>query len=91
MKKERLKVLLAAEVAAWADKSFGQLLTELDDVVAYGRDDPEEGFHQFEIMLLERNDEYVHVGVSIDDGSFRRSVSPMTRSFIVHRDGRVEI
>jgi hypothetical protein len=48
-------------------------------------------YHQFEVQMIEHQPDYVHVVVSIDDGSFLRSISPMTRSFIVRRDGRVEV
>ena len=91
MEKEDLRKLLDAEVASWAEKPFEQLIAELDDVVAYGRNEGDAAFHQFEIMPLERKDAYIHVSVSIDDGTLWRSFSPLSRDFIVYRDGRVEI
>ena len=88
MKKEQLADLLAAEIEAWSLKTYGQLIQELADVVAYQREDPES--HQFEVQILETTPEYVHVVISADDGSFWRSFSPVTRTFIVHHDGRTE-
>ena len=88
MKKEQLAELLAAEIDVWSKKSLALIAEELADVAAYGRDDPEQ--HQFEVQLLEHTEEYVHVIISVDDGSFWRSFSPVTRTFLVYRDGRVE-
>ncbi len=90
MTKEELRNLLDAEVRLWTAKPYQQLRDELADVVASqrGQDD---GFHQFEVEMIEREETYVHVIVSIDDGSFRRAFSPLTRGFIVHRDGRIEL
>ncbi|HSR54972.1 MAG TPA: hypothetical protein VLN73_01935 [Alphaproteobacteria bacterium] len=90
MDKAALQALLDREVEAWSRKPFAALMEELDDVVAYQRGDGS-GFHQFEVQMLEREPDYLHVLVSIDDGSFRRSLSPLSRGFIVHRDGRIEI
>jgi len=88
MKKAQLADLLAAEIETWSRKSYQQLVSELPDVVAYQREEPE--LHQFEVQLLEHTPEYVHVMVSVDDGSFWRSFSPVTRTFVVYRDGRIE-
>lgn len=57
--------------------------------MAYERGSGADG-HQFEVNLLEKTDAYVHILVSIDDGSFRRACRPLSSSFIVHRDGRIE-
>ena len=89
MKKAQLQSLLDAEVDAWAKKPYATLIEELPDVVAYERGDGADA-HQFEVQMLEHEPDYVHVCISIDDGSFRWSFAPLTRSFIVHRDGRVE-
>ena len=89
MNKKRLQDLLDAETSIWSHKPFAKLVEELTDVVAYGRGS-EADSHQFEVQMIEHEPDYVHVIVSIDDGSFMRSFAPLTRGFIVHRDGRVE-
>jgi len=89
MQKHQLQGLLDAEVGEWSRKPYSRLLDELSDVAAYQRDG-KEGFHQFEVQMVEREPDYVHVIVSIDDGSFSRSMSPLSRSFIVNRDGHIE-
>ena len=89
MNKKRLEDLLDAETSNWSQKSFANLIKELTDVVAYERGS-EADFHQFEVQMIEHEPDYVHVIVSIDDGSFVRFCAPLSRGFIVHRDGRVE-
>lgn len=89
MDKQRLKVLLDAEVAVWSEKPYARLVRELPDVVAYQRGAGPE-FHQFEVQMIECKPEYVHILVSIDDGSLLKSFSPLSHSFIVHRDGRID-
>jgi hypothetical protein len=90
MTKSELQRLLDAEVDELSRRSYARLVDDLPDVLAYQRGGGP-GYHQFEVQMLEHEPDYVHVLVSIDDGSFWRSVSPITRSFIVHRDGRVEV
>ena len=90
MRKEELCRLLSAETKTWAEKSYDQLRAELRDVVAFQRGEGSDA-HQFEVIMLEKTDDYVHVGISVDDGSFLHSFAPPTTSFIVHKDGRVEI
>ncbi|NNE23262.1 MAG: hypothetical protein HKN11_11700 [Rhizobiales bacterium] len=89
MNKKRLQDLLDAETNGWSRKSIDSLVKELTDVVSYGRGS-EDDFHQFEVQMIEQEPDYVHVIVSIDDGSFLKSFAPLTRGFIVHRDGRVD-
>jgi hypothetical protein len=86
---DQLRRLLTAEVEYWSGLSYDQLIEELFDVVAYPGESKELA-HQFEIQLLEQEPDYVHVCVSVDDGTLRMALTPLTHSFIVHRDGRVE-
>ena len=79
---------MSAEIEAWTQKPYAQIVEELAEGIAYQREDPES--HQFEVELLENTPEYVNVVISVDDGSFWRSFSPVTRTFIVYRSGRIE-
>ena len=74
----------------WAKKPLDQIVNELRQPVGYERG-KDEAWHQFELNLLENTPEYIHVGVSVDDGSFLWSSAPKSSSFIVHRDGRTEV
>jgi len=90
MTKSELQRLLDAEVDQLSRRSYARLVDDLPEVLAYERGGGA-SYHQFEVQMIEHQPDYVHVVVSIDDGSFLRSISPMTRSFIVRRDGRVEV
>lgn len=50
----------------------------------------EQGVTYVEIILIEKTTEYVHVGVSVDDGGWRAFL-PLSNSFLVYRDGIVDI
>jgi hypothetical protein len=89
MDKTVLQSLLDREIEEWSSKSFTKLIEELADVVSYQRGSKSD-FHQFEVQMIEQEPEYLHILVSVDDGSFRKFVAPLSRGFIVHRDGRVE-
>lgn len=80
---------LRVEVDKWAAKSFGDLVRELQEPVAYRS--TLEGFeYQTEVVILETTEEYVHVSVGVDDMSLLRAIKPLTWSFLVYHDGRVE-
>jgi hypothetical protein len=38
--------------------------------------------YQLEVQLLEDTDKYLHVGISVDDGSIPVSFRPLSESFI---------
>jgi hypothetical protein len=90
MTKSGLQRLLDAEVDELSRRSYARLVDDLSDVLAYERGGGA-SYHQFEVQMIEHEPDYVHILVSVDDGGFLRSFSPITRSFIVHRDGRIEI
>jgi hypothetical protein len=90
MTKSELQRLLDAEVEELSRRSYARLVDDLPDVFAYQRGGGA-SYHQFEVQMIEHEPGYVHILVSVDDGSFWRSCAPMTRSFIVHRDGRIEV
>ena len=83
---QQLKELLSAELQIWARKPFAQLVAELSDVQGYERG-ADDCWHQFEVMLVENTPEYIHVLISVDDGSIRWACSPITSGFIVTRTG----
>jgi hypothetical protein len=76
---------LHREVDRWAALTYDELRQELTDVVAY-----DTGTCQVELMLLEDTGEHVHVSVSVDDRTLRRGIHPLTHSFLVNADGRVD-
>jgi len=87
MKKEYLRRALQAEVDAQALKSYDEFM-QLDEEIVHekGRGD---NWYQVEVQVLEKTEEYVHVSVSVDDGGWR-AFFPLTRSFLIYKDGRVD-
>ena len=43
------------------------------------------------MTLLEATDDYIHVKTSISDSSLVWALTPITSSFLIYRDGRIEI
>jgi len=69
----------------WSAKSCAELLCELSDAQAYQLEFQGEQY-TIEVQLLENTDTYVHVGVSVDDGSFPASLRPLSSSFIREKE-----
>jgi hypothetical protein len=87
MKKEELKRCLQAEVNAQALKSYDEFL-HTKDTNGYEKGSGKE-WYQVTITVLEKTEEYVHVMVSVDDGRWR-AFFPLSHSFLIHKDGRVD-
>jgi len=89
MKKSKLQEILRREIDKYASKSYKELTEISESIVYQGNEEGE--FFQVEILLLENKMDYVHVGVSVDDGSFIRTTFwPVSSSFLVFSDGRVD-
>jgi len=88
MKREDLRPHLEAEVQKWSAKSYDGLCEELADVHAECRNGAP---YHFEVQLLEHKRDYVHVMVGVCSERAKWSCyHPLSASFIVHRDGRVQ-
>lgn len=89
MKRKDLGPYLEAEVRRWSAKSYNALREELK--AAAHVECREDAPVHLEVELLERKRDYVHVMVSVCSQSAKWSCyHPLSTSFIVHRDGRVE-
>ena len=90
MTETQLRELLSRETLAWAEKSPADIVAELATPQKLARG-AGESWHELEVTLLEATDEYIHVRTSIHDGSLALALKPITSSFLVYRDGRIEI
>lgn len=72
------------EVSRWSSKSLEQLIDELREASVYTVEAESKLYH-IEVQLLENTGAYVHVAVSVDDGSLPGSVMPVTEGFIVQK------
>ncbi len=89
MKREDLSPYLQHEIDKWSAKSYQSLRQELKDG-NYTQADKEDEYH-VEVDLLEDRDDYVHVSVAVCSEKVPWScIHPLSRSFLVYRDGRVD-
>ncbi len=87
--KRDLQVALVREVERWSALSYQRLRSDVRETVVEERE--VDGLaYTVEVDLLEDLPEYVHVAVAVDDGSLRWAVCPLSHSFLVYPDGRVD-
>ena len=80
-RRERWQAVLDAEIKRWSDKSYEELLSTLSEIQVY-EVEFDSHTHQVEVELLEKRPEYLHVSISVDDGTLPASIRPATGSFI---------
>jgi hypothetical protein len=80
-RREQWRLVLDAEVKRWSAKSHAELIAELPDVQAYAVES-EGRKHQVEVRILENTERYIHVVISVDDGTLPASLRPLSSSFI---------
>ena len=90
MTEAQLRELLSQEILAWAERSPADIVADLAKPQTYRRGTGDT-WHEIEVTLLEVTGDYIHVKASIHDGSLVWALKPMTSSFLVFRDGRIEI
>jgi hypothetical protein len=80
-RRDTWKPVLDAEMKKWSSMLYAEVMAKLPDHECY---QVEIGFkrYQVEVQLLENTDGYIHVGVSVDDGSLPASFRPVSSSFI---------
>ncbi|MGO9232020.1 MAG: hypothetical protein ACLQKA_22730 [Bryobacteraceae bacterium] len=83
-RREEWKKVLDSEVERWTAKTVEVLTSELRESQAY-QIVVDSKMYNVEVDLVEDTKEYVHVVVSVDDGSLPVSIFPLTRSFIRKR------
>jgi hypothetical protein len=90
MTEAQMRELLSQETLAWAEMSPADIVAELTKPQTYRRGTGDT-WHEIEVTLLEATDDYIHVKTSINDGSLVWALEPITSSFLIYRDGRIEI
>jgi hypothetical protein len=90
MTEAQLRELLSQETLAWAERSPVEITAELTKPQTFRRGSGD-AWHEIEVTLLEATDDYIHVRTSIHDGSLVWALKPITSSFLIYRDGRIEI
>lgn len=79
-RRQRWKQVLDDEVQRWSAMPYQDLISALRETEVYEveRDD---GKYQVEISILEDTERYLHVAVTVDDGSLPASIVPASRTF----------
>lgn len=90
MTEGQLRELLSEEALAWAERPYEDIVADLTEPRKYKRG-AGESEHNFEVKALESTSEYILVSLSVDDGSLIWSLAPITASFLIYRDGRIEM
>lgn len=85
-RQEQWRPVLEAQIKRWSEMSCVQLTSQLADLRAY-EIEFESKRYQVEVQILENTDNYVHVGIAVDDGHFWRAMRPLSSSFICRKDG----
>ena len=83
-RREEWRKVLQGELSRWASMSCKEVLAELRtrdvyEVVVESKQ------YQVEVELLEDTSEYLHVSVSVDDGSLPASIHPESDSFLCRK------
>jgi hypothetical protein len=73
--------VLEAELRKWSALSYLQPMSKLKGDECYEVEFGSQKY-QVEVAVLENTEKYVHVGLSVDDGSLPASIRPVSSSFI---------
>ena len=83
-RRERWRKVLETEMQRWSALPSDELVSRLGETDVYVVDmDSQE--YQVEVELLENAQDYIHVALSVDDGSLPASLFPVTKSFITKK------
>ena len=83
-RRQNWRKVLDLEVQRWSSVPCNRLLYELSEVKVY-EVEYESKTYQVEVEILENTAVYVHVAVSVDDGSLPASIRPETHSFMCRK------
>jgi hypothetical protein len=85
-RREEWRKVLDSEVKRWSTLSCDQLLSELPDGLEGYQIEFESKEYNVEVEILENTEQYLHVVVAVDDGSLPASISPLSHSWIRHKE-----
>lgn len=73
------------EIKRWSAMPYEQVLLEVPEVKDYQVEFQGKQY-DVEVQILENTNDYIHVGVGVDDGSLPASFRPLSDSFIRQKD-----
>ena len=83
-RREEWRKVLDSEVKHWSAMSPDKMLAELGDREVYEVEVDSKNY-QVEVTLLENTANYLHIMVSVDDGSLPASIFPLTETIICQK------
>jgi hypothetical protein len=89
-RRDEWKMVLDAETERWSGMCCEQLMSELHEGRCY-QIEVRSKQYQVEVEILENTGEYLHVALTVDDGSLPMSIVPVTRSFIRQKASQTRI
>jgi hypothetical protein len=81
-RRDEWRPILESEIKTWSAMSPEQILSRLPTRNECHEREFNGKKYQVEVDVLENTEEYVHVSVSVDDGTLPASLSPVSSSFI---------
>jgi hypothetical protein len=84
-RRDEWKPVLEAEIRKWSSMNSAQIIAKLPDKNECYEVEFESTKYQVEVDLLENTERYIHVAVSVDDGSLPASFRPASSSFICNK------
>jgi hypothetical protein len=80
-RRDEWRKVLDSEVKRWSSLPWRRLASELHDGQYY-EVQLDSKTYQVEVELLEDTEQFIHVIVSVDDGSLPASIWPLSESFV---------
>jgi hypothetical protein len=84
-RRKEWQTVLAGEVKKWSAIPYYQIQSKVRDSHECYEVQLNSKKYQVEVEILENTEEYLHVGLSLDDGSLPASIRPVSSSIIVYK------
>lgn len=82
--REKFRQILQDEMRIWSAKPLAQLIADLKEIQNY-QVEADSVVYQVEVNLLENTEQYLRVGIGIDDGHLPSSIFPVFDSFMLRK------
>ena len=89
-RRDEWRKVLDGEVERWEAMSAERLLSELSGDPLVYEVEADSKTYQVEVEILENTGDYVHVMISVDDGTLPASILPAAETLIVRKSPGLE-
>ena len=84
-RRKEWKSVLDSEINRWSDIPYPQIESEVRRAQECYEVDFDSKKYQVEVAILENTEEYIHIGISVDDGTLPASLRPVSSSVLVYK------